>query len=408
MNDLLRLASLSVALVVTLCGCSEGAASDTTGGSAGRGGSGGSAGAGSGGGGLGGGGLGGGGLGGGGLGGTGGAAGGGGTAGSVFAGGAGGNDVGVVSARVTTWRDDANAAYSIIHDDLCDGALDSLFDVADPELSSRGLRAGFGAIVGACVERGLWSQLQTLRDHGHEIICHSWGHPNLTEGPDLNQEITVATSTLDMNLVGQKTSYFIFPFDAFNDALLTQLDGLGYLGARAGERGLNPADFSDPLRNQFDVWGATVYAEGAPGLQEYVDEAITNGGWANREFHAVGTEAWEPVPTADYTAHLDYVKAKVDAGELWMDTPSAVVRYRLSRLNCGEPTTATGTIAFSAVGPVCTKYATELSVEITTTVDAATLLANQGGVALTTQKIGPKLFRVNIDPTLGTTFIGGI
>jgi hypothetical protein len=224
---------------------------------------------------------------------------------------------------------------------------------------------------------------------------------------NLDEQINQATATLDSNLAGQKTSYFIFPFDAFNDGLITRLDGLGYIGARAGERGLNPTDFADPLRNQFDVWGATTYAEGPAGLQEYVDDAITNGGWANREFHAVGTEAWEPVPTEDYKAHLDYVKARVDAGELWMDTPSAVVRYRFARQNCGQPTVSAGTITFSGAGPICSKYATELSVELTTSVDATTLLANQGGVALTTKKLGPSLYRVNIDPSKGTTFIGG-
>ncbi|HVJ21570.1 MAG TPA: polysaccharide deacetylase family protein [Polyangiaceae bacterium] len=365
--------------------------------------------AGNGGGGLGGGGNGGAGLGGGGLGGA-GLGGNAGSAGSPFTGGAGGNDVGLVTAVVTPWKENAKAAYTIIHDDLCDVSLDSAFDVADVELNARGLRAGFGAIVGSCVERDLWSRMETLRQHGHEIVCHSWSHPNLVEDltANVDQELNQATMTLNASLAGQNTSYYIFPYDAFNDGLIAQLDALGYVGARAGERGLNPADFADPMRNMFDVWGATAYAMGPAGLQEYVDEAITSGGWANREFHAVGTEAWEPVPTADYTAHLDYVKSKVDAGELWMDTPSAVVRYRFARANCGQPTVSAGTVSFSAVGPTCSKYGTELSVDLTTTVDAATLFANQAGVALTTKKLGPNLYRVNIDPSKGTAFIGGL
>jgi hypothetical protein len=333
-----------------------------------------------------------------------------GTAGGGASGGVGGNDVGMTGAQVTAWRDGALAAYTIIHDDVCAENLDSVFDIADPELSARGLRAGFGAIVGNCVDRGLWDSLETLREHGHEIVCHTWGHPNLVEdtGADLNLELDQATAMLDASLVGQATTYFIFPYDAFSDALIARLDALGYLGARAGERGLNPTEFSDPLRNQFDVWGATAYAEGPEGLQEYVDEAITNGGWANREFHAVGTEAWEPVPAADYTAHLDYVKSKVDAGELWMDTPSAVVRYRFARAQCGAPVVAAGSIDFPAATPDCSKYATELSVELLTTTDPTALVVTQAGAALSAVKLAPSRFRVNVDPTKGPAYVGGL
>ena len=44
----------------------------------------------------------------------------------------------ISSARLTTWPNDARAAYSIIHDDFC--ATSGILDYAIPELKSRGLR----------------------------------------------------------------------------------------------------------------------------------------------------------------------------------------------------------------------------------------------------------------------------
>ena len=42
----------------------------------------------------------------------------------------------------------------------------------------------------------------------------------------------------------------------------------------------------------------------------YVDDAIAKGGWAIRELHGIEDTTWEDIPTADYLAHLDYVKAQ--------------------------------------------------------------------------------------------------
>ncbi len=331
--------------------------------------------------------------------------------------GAGGNSVGTITiGGFATWKGGATAAYTIIHDDLCDPLLDGLFDTVEPELSSRGLRAGFGAIVGVCENRGIWAQVQALLDHGHEIVCHSWTHAHLDvarapaeQAPlDLDLELHEATYDLDQRLVGQKTSYFIFPFDEFTDGLIAELQVLGYIGARAGERGLNAPDFADAMRNEFDVWGSSVYADGPAGLQEYVDDAIDNGGWANREFHAVGDQAWMPIGLEDYRAHLDYVEAKIAAGALWMDTPSAVVRYRFARELCGTPSAVAGSITFAGAAPSCSQYATELTLEITTSVDATTLLAKQAGALLTTHKLGPNHFAIEVDPSRGVTYVGGL
>jgi peptidoglycan/xylan/chitin deacetylase (PgdA/CDA1 family) len=325
------------------------------------------------------------------------------------------SNVGAITVEgVGTWKGNATAAYSIIHDDACDYTTDSLFKIADPELVARGLRAGFGAIVERCQERpGVWAEMETLVSHGHEILCHSWTHPDFvttTPLPDLSIEIDQATNVLAANIPDQKLEYFIFPFDSFTQAMVDHLGAIGYTGARAGQKGVTPADFSDPLREDFDVYNDenSIYYPAYPDvLKAYVDDAIGQRGWAIRELHGVNDMSWEPIPTADYEAHLDYVKAKVDAGELWVDTPSAVGHYRFARQYCGVPSVSGAELSFAAPSPQCIANATAITVLVDTEIDTATLSATQGGKPLHTERLSANHYAVDVDPTLGKATLSG-
>ena len=318
---------------------------------------------------------------------------------------------------ISTWRGNATAAYSIIHDDACDYILDSLFDVAEPALTARGLHAGFGAIVERCAERNVWDRLEVMVSHGHEILCHSWDHkdfvandPTTNAPPDLSLEIDQATTVLAENLPDQKLEYFIFPFDSFSQPMIDHLGTVGYEGARAGIKGVNPPDFPDPLRGEFDVYNdenSIYYPQFSDVMKAYVDDAIAKGGWAIRELHGVADTSWEPVPTADYLAHLDYVKSKVDEGALWVDTPSTVSHYRFARQYCGLPTINGTVLSFGEPSAQCVANATALSVIVTTELDAPALNATQAGKALTSKRLGPKRYAVDVDPTLGVAQLGG-
>ncbi len=311
---------------------------------------------------------------------------------------------------VAVWRGDAKGAYTIIHDDICDYSIDSLFTVADPELTQRGLRSGFGAIVQRCEERKLWAKLELLRQHGHEIINHTWDHKDIVEeAPPLALEIDQSSLVLDQNLVDQHTSFFIFPYDSFNDAAVQHLGSRGYLGARAGKKGVNSADFPDGLRVMFDVYGGenSIYDGQGDILKIYVDLAISEGGWSVREFHGVSDTTFFSLDIDDYRAHLDYVKSKVDAGELWVDTPTAVVRYRFSRQYCGAPSASGFTLAPPTPSCECERYATALSVIFTSEQDAPSVLARQDGGMLPTKKLGPRRFLVDVDPRGGPVAVGG-
>src|SRR4051812_49266016 len=83
---------------------------------------------------------------------------------------------------VATWRGGATAAYSLIHDDVCDPGALGVFSAAEPELAKRGLHAGFGVVVSKCdaAAGGRWDQVETLVAHGHDVFPHSWDHPCMT------------------------------------------------------------------------------------------------------------------------------------------------------------------------------------------------------------------------------------
>jgi len=324
-----------------------------------------------------------------------------------------GTDLGALRVEeVTTWKDNAKGTYSIIHDDACDYTLDSLFDKADPELTQRGLRAAFGAIVERCQERNTWAKLEILRQHGHEIINHSWDHKDFVMQADaapLSVEVDQANQVLDAGLKDQHTSFFIFPYDSFDDAAVQHVGSLGYLGARAGKKGVNMPDFPDGLRVMFDVWGGedSIYNGEGDILKIYVDLAISEGGWSVREFHGIDDLSYNPMTIADYRTHLDYARSKVDSGELWVDTPSAVVRYRFARQYCGTPTPSGYLLAFTAPSADCVRYDTPLSVIFTTTEDVRSVVAQQGQLVQVATKLGPSRFLIDVNPAGGPIAVGG-
>jgi len=346
---------------------------------------------------------------------------------------------------VATWRGDATAAYSIVHDDLCDPRRADILARAVPELSRHGLRAGFGAIAGACTKNDLWAQVKDLVNHGHDVINHSWSHPCMTANPklaarcdrtfprstDYAVEIDKAAAVLAAN--GIAPGFFAFPFDACDPAAVSRLKEQGYLGARCGARGINAADFADGFSVRFEVWvrASTVHDAAPPcrgpdaeasaaaqastacrtyALTRHVDDAIERNGWAIRELHGFDGDAggWGAIALDDYVAHLRYVAAKVTAGELWVDGPTPILKYRFARLHCPAPTVNRNRLEFAvAVSAECVRYATVLSYRVSTAdgSDPATLGVVQAGVMLPARNVGRGRFVVDADPTKGDAIL---
>jgi hypothetical protein len=153
------------------------------------------------------------------------------TGGSQGTGGASGGGAYKIDG-VATWRGNKTAAFSVIHDDVCDASVNGVFSIADPELVKRGLHGGFGAITETCDSQKAWGKVKTLVDHGHDIFSHSATHPlpghagdcngNNTPTSDYAREIDATVAAIMKN-VAVKTQFFIFPYDVCGAGAVARL-----------------------------------------------------------------------------------------------------------------------------------------------------------------------------------------
>ncbi|KAF0813962.1 hypothetical protein IGB42_01641 [Andreprevotia sp. IGB-42] len=332
------------------------------------------------------------------------------------------NPVGVTAAAYTTWAGGAKGAYSLVHDDFCAYITDGQISNADPELTKRGLHAAFGIISANCAPYH-WQAAKQFVAHGHEVFSHSRNHMDAnTAGWNNQAEIDGSASDIAAHLDGYTPKFFAWPSDITPDAPLAYLKSSAtYIGGRAANRvdaagniqygtavGVNAANFADPYNIKWDlftnsgIW--SLYPEGSEILNLHVDAAIAQGGWSLRTAHGVGDASWETIPLARYTAHLDYVKAKVDAGELWMAPPSQVIRYRFARDNCSPAVSVDangqGVVHF-ATGADCLRYATDLTLDVATSRAVTAASARQGSQALAVKTLDATHVRITVNPTQG-------
>jgi hypothetical protein len=141
-------------------------------------------------------------------------------------------------------------------------------------------------------------------------------------------------------------------------------------------------------------------------LDRYVEDAIAQRGWAVRELHGFVDDhgSFEPVAVEEYAAHLDRVMVKVRAGQLWVEGPTRVLKYRSARASCPLPTAIeTGTFAFAEPSAACRRSATLLSylISMTDGTDPAALTAEQAGARTPARKVARGRFAVDADPTRG-------
>ena len=239
------------------------------------------------------------------------------------------------SSSICKWKNDAPAVYSWIHDDFGDGAVIGINNYADTIARNRNLKFTFGAITASCENNPtMWADAVSMISYGHEIINHthdhtcaialSWCTTGLWAEPGTEDFATQLD--LSTNLINTKTShyprYFIYPYDQFNAAANNHLKGLGYIGSRTGTYNSQESASFAPDQDGFfkTAFVVDVNSNGDPislaNLNSYVDLAISNGTWVNREMHNVGSSGWGSITVANYRAHLNYVKTKVNANQI--------------------------------------------------------------------------------------------
>lgn len=296
----------------------------------------------------------------------------------------------VSAMNATQWKDDATAAYSMMHDDLCGWITDGQIDFAAPALKERGLVSSFGMITGHCGDKHWTAAKQFIAD-GHEIFSHTRSHTDaMSRTWDAATEISGSSDDIAGRLNGYRPSFFAWPSGVAADEPMTYLQSAaGFIGGRAANRvdpngmiiydghgsGVNGSSIADPFQVKDDMFTLTAQwspyeaqvKAGGDLLNLHVDAAIANGGWANRTMHGVNDASWNSVPLAQYTAHLDYIKTKVDARLLWVATPSQILKYSKAREAC-KPSLSNETrgsvIQFASNDAECVKFATPLTLMI--------------------------------------------
>jgi hypothetical protein len=326
--------------------------------------------------------------------------------------------------KIATWKDDAKAAYSFIHDDMCDSTVAGIYNYALPQLAARGIRAGAGVIAGECDDDDGWAKVADEEMKGMEIVNHSFSHPQI-DATNQQHEVVEAKQLIDSHIL-KKVTFFIFPFDFFSPTTIATVTSAGHLGARAGNRDDNdgfdhpPVSGSEPDNDyavEFDVWPrsfskyALYYPEDV--LQVHVWNAIKSGGWAMREFHSVipdaadpATNGFGPVPLTIYTKHLDFLQKAWATGQVWTGAPSEVIRYRHARKACKASISGT-TIKFDSSSSECQKYATPISVIVKTSNDVPRVDGKQDGVLVETRKLAANTYSISADPTKGDVELSG-
>lgn len=345
----------------------------------------------------------------------------------------------IAQVQVTSWLNGAKGAHTLAHDDYCSPTTSGLEQYALPELNKRGLNASFGVIASNCTE-AQWQQMKADAALGHEFFNHTLTHmgefnDSAQAMPNWQAEAEIKQAhDLVLAKTGLKLTFVAFPFDLASDATRSYVQSLGYLGMRAAQALYNgkPAgrngsghqpvevfNWGNNSNNPFFVkWDAydqkctwSLYeAAGSAGkgvcpstpndiLIRHAQNAIDNGTWTYRTMHGVADASWQAVPLEQYTTYLDFLKKKVDRGELWVATPSDVLRYRATRANCGVQI-HDNQITFDTSKPECSQYASVITLDLA--LNGAFSSAEQQGIALPLQPTATaNHWYVNVNPLNG-------
>lgn len=367
---------------------------------------------------------------------------------------------------IATWKNDAKGAYTIIHDDYGDSGVDGIWQYADTIAFNRGIKFTIGAIASSCesdrnikgyIDPYEYAKEVMIAKHGHEIMSHSHSHAcavgnagwspcemTVGWGEDttswaFSRELESAHNSI-FNGTGINAKYYIFPYDRFSDWANVKLKDLGYLGSRTGwnsarvgdpayhRNGYNNSDEADFFPDDegffrtsvevFDDNDASLNTNGQLAvLNNEVDSAIANNMWANRELHQVSNwgGGWGSCRLNAYRSHLDYVKTKMDAGELFVGTISEILTYQMQKLKFSpnfnyDVSSNKFIVSWNSINP---QYSVDMNdylgdlyykSPITLVVDLDTTgswMVAQNSVQITDYKQVGQLMYINVYPHLG-------
>ena len=239
--------------------------------------------------------------------------------------------------NIARWKNDANAAYAVVIDGYATDYFDDI-DTIRPSLSNKELTASFATIANwpACDSlcRHVYFDLAAneLLSVGNEFINHSWDADS-TNQDNIGLQIDSSKAVIENNIPGSQCLFYAFPkgFKKENGFLDT-LRNRAFIGSRTNMEGngINPHNFVDPFLLQSKFYNG---AEGVTGLNQFVEDAISSGGFALRSCHNIGEGGTEPMAISVWKGHLDHCKQKVDSNIIWMAGVQRIIKYAMEREN---------------------------------------------------------------------------
>ncbi len=218
--------------------------------------------------------------------------------------------------------------------------------------------SNWAACDASCRQR-YWDFANTrLVPHGHQLVSHSYDHTwHLKTQDTLALILDTSQAHIEAAVPANECLFFgdhggmwsdsmikngpfytpLEPQPLMHDSMVNYMKHQKFIGARMDRGvsvpacpGVNPGVY-DPFVTTYVIWLNSGPSE-ITQLQTRVQCAIDNGGHLNYEFHNIGElVSWSPVGYGDWVTILDYLRSKVDAGELWVETVQRVTKYMMER-----------------------------------------------------------------------------
>lgn len=231
------------------------------------------------------------------------------------------------SVEIATWKNNAQAAYSIILDDLNFPFYGDL-DFIHVTTSERDIPLSFAVVAKYDYH---WDEARDfLQADGHDFVTHSMDHKYHENTPDtLEWTYNTSQERIEENIPGSECM-FVANWNPMNkDGAMEFIKENRFIGARGwgSSSGVHDADFDPFYLNTY------FYQNGKEAeIKAVVDDVIASGGFGLNTFHYVGgAVSWGYILEGPWIDHLDYVKSKSNENILWVETIQKVIKYRMER-----------------------------------------------------------------------------
>lgn len=263
----------------------------------------------------------------------------------------------VGDAFVKTWAGNKKSAFSFSFDD----GLKSQYDYARPVLNLFGFKGTFYIIAGELVDQGqqliwrygTWDEFREMANEGHEIASHTMTHPdmtkipigNITEPNTVYYELYQSKKLIEQKIPGFNVITFAYPFTNNNytvDGITDNYYEAARIGGDIPNNAAIPVNGWQNLHAYEEQFNKPRNATSADldelsDIESSVTNIINSGKWGILFAHevipfsqmadALTNNYWYPMSAEWLTAYSQWLKAKSDNDDVWVETVANVTRY---------------------------------------------------------------------------------